>query len=245
MLGNCKAIILAGGKGTRLHPITQEIPKPLLPVKKKPIINYLVELFLEYGISDIAVLINKNFKEDFQWWKKRYYPSQKILLVEEKEPLGTFGGLWLLKDWLEEDDFFITNGDELKRINLKEMKNFHFQKPCVATIALVKVPNPQDYGVALCEQGMIKGFLEKPKNPPSNYISSGLYFFSSRIFDYYPGLIDKAGKSKNIIPKFCMLEVDLFPRLVKEKKITGFKFKGKWTDCGNWQRYENALKHWE
>lgn len=242
---NNKAVILAGGKGTRLYPITHEIPKPLLPVQKKPIINYLVELFLEQGINDIAVLINKESKEDFYWWQKRYYPKQKILLVEEKEPLGTFGGLWLLKDWLRENDFFMTNGDELKEIDLKEMKDFHFQKSCTATIALVRVLNPQEYGVALCQQGIIKGFLEKPKNSPSNYISSGLYFFSSKVFDYYPRLANEFGSSRKIVPKFCMVEIDLFPRLVKEKKLAGFKFKGKWTDCGNWQRYERALKYWK
>ncbi|GAF83598.1 unnamed protein product, partial [marine sediment metagenome] len=109
-----KAVILAGGKGTRLYPITYETPKSLLPVNKKPIINYLVDLFLDQNINDIAVLINQGFKEDFHWWQKRHYPDKSILLVEEKEPLGTFGGLYLLKDWLGDSDFFMTNGDELK-----------------------------------------------------------------------------------------------------------------------------------
>jgi NDP-sugar pyrophosphorylase family protein len=233
MSDNNKAVILAGGKGTRLYPVTYEIPKPLLPVKKKPIINYLVELFLRQGINDIAVLINKEFQEDFDWWKKRYFPERNLLLVEEKEPLGTFGGLYLLKDWLGDSDFFMTNGDELKEIDLKEMKAFHFQKPCIATIALVEVPNPQDYGVAICENGMIKRFLEKPKKPPSNYISSGLYFFSPEVFEYHPGI------------KFSMVESDLFPKLVEENKLAGFKFQGKWIDCGTWERYSQALKDWK
>ena len=80
---NHKAVILAGGKGTRLYPITYEIPKPLLPVKRKPIINHLVDLFLEQGIRDIAVLVNKEFKDEFEWWEKRYYPKHKILIQEE------------------------------------------------------------------------------------------------------------------------------------------------------------------
>ncbi|MBU3918387.1 nucleotidyltransferase family protein [Patescibacteria group bacterium] len=227
-----KAVILAGGKATRLYPITQEIPKPLLPIAKKPIINYLVDLFFNQGITDIAVLINKDNKQDFDWWKKRYYPEGKIIFIEEKEALGTFGGLHYLKDWIGDDHFFFTNGDELKEIDLDKMQNFHFEKPGIATIALVDVPNPQDYGVAICEEGMIKGFLEKPKNPPSNYISSGLYFFSPEIFKYHPG------------PKFSMVEKDLFPKLTEENKLAGFKFQGKWTDCGTWERYEKALKDW-
>ena len=228
-----KAVILAGGKGTRLYPITYEIPKPLLPVGRKPIINHLVDLFLNQGIKDIAVLVNKEFKEEFEWWEKRHYPRHKILIQEEKEHLGTMGGLWNLKDWLSNGDFFLTNGDELKKIDLKRMTQFHQKKPVLGTIALVKVPNPQDYGVIVSKNGIVQKFLEKPKNPPTNYISSGLYIFSPEIFKYHPGL------------KFCMIETDLFPKLAKEGKLGALKFQGKWMDCGDFRRYERALKQWK
>lgn len=230
-LSNYKAVILAGGKGTRLYPITYEIPKPLLPVNKKPIISYLIDLFLEKGISDIAILINKNFKEDFKWWKKRYHSRNKIHFFEESEPLGTFGGLWALKKWLK-NTFFFTNGDELKKIDLIKMKDFHQKQKVLATIALIEVPDPQNYGVAICKNNFIEKFIEKPKNPPSNYVSSGFYLLSPEIFQYHPG------------PKFSMIEKDLFPKLAKENKLAGFKFQGKWMDCGNWLRYEKALKEW-
>jgi len=228
-----KAVILAGGKGTRLYPVTREIPKPLLPVKRKPIINYLVDLFLFQGVKDIAVLISKDFRQDFDWWQKRYYPKNKIKLVEEKEPLGTFGGLCFLKDWLSGKPFFLTNGDELKRIDLKKMADFHQKLKTPVTIALVKVQDPQHYGVVVCKNGKVQEFLEKPKNPTSKYINSGLYLFSPEIFNYHSG------------PKFLMTETDLFPKLAKEKKLAGFKFNGKWTDCGTWERYEKALLDWE
>jgi NDP-sugar pyrophosphorylase family protein len=235
-LSNYKAVILAGGKGTRLYPITKEIPKPLLPVKRKPILNYLIDLFSDFGIKDIAILINKEFREDFNWWKKRFYGSTgsprrpKIKIVEEKKPLGTFGGLWLLKNWLKDSEFFLTNGDEIKEINLEKMANFHQKTRTIATVALTKVKNPKDYGIAICQSGLILKFLEKPKRPPSKYVSAGLYLFSPEIFDYHPGL------------KFLMVEKDILPKLAKEKKLAGFKFKGKWLDCGTWQRYEEALK---
>ena len=231
-LSKYKAVILAGGKGTRLYPVTKEIPKPLLLVKRKPILNYLIELFYSFGIKDIAILINKDFREDFNWWKTRYFLKDKIKIVEEKKPLGTFGGLWLLKDWISNNSFFLTNGDELKKINLSKMIDFHqkFQKP--ATIALVKVPNPKDYGVVICKKGIVQEFLEKPKDSPTKYINSGLYLLSPEIFHYHPG------------PKFLMIEKDLFPKLAKEKKLAGFKFRGKWLDCGTWEKYEEALKKW-
>ena len=230
---NIKAVILAGGLGTRLYPITYEIPKPLLPIKKKPIINYLVDLFFEQGIKEIAVLISENFEQDFIWWKKRYYPKKKIKFFKEKKPLGTLGGLYYLKKWISKSSFFFTNGDELKKIDLKKMKDFHQEKKVLATIALIKVKNPQDYGVVICKNGIVQKFLEKPKNPPTKYINSGLYIFSPGIFNYHLG------------PKFSMIETNLFPKLTKEKKLAGFKFNGKWTDCGTWQRYSNALKTWK
>ena len=256
-LSKYKAIILAGGKGTRLYPITYEIPKPLLPVKRKPIINYLVDLFCQQGIKDIAVLIGQDFRDEFEWWHKRYYPSTgssteahskssgqapsslrssgqvpKIEFFEEKEPLGTFGGLCYLKDWLGNNPFFLTNGDELKKIDLIKMAKFHKDLPVLGTMALVRVSNPQDYGVVLCQKGMVKEFLEKPVNPPSKYINSGLYLFSPEVFQYHQG------------PKFSMVEKDLFPKLAQEKKLGGFKFEGSWMDCGTFERYSRAIKQW-
>jgi len=246
-LSSYKAVILAGGKGTRLYPITKEIPKPLLPVKRKPILNYLVELFYSFGIKDIAILINKDFREDFDWWKKRYYPSTssgqvpKIKFVEEKKPLGTFGGLWLLKNWIKNNQFFLTNGDEIKKIDLRKMASFHQKLKTPATVALVKVKNPKDYGVAICENGLILKFLEKPSpaqiskkfakgKKSANYINAGLYLLSPEIFNFHPGL------------KFSMIEKDILPKLAKEKKLAGFKFNGPWLDCGNWKKYSEALK---
>lgn len=233
-LSNYKAVILAGGKGTRLYPVTYEIPKPLLPVKRKPIINYLVDLFLGQGIKEVVVLISQDFKEEFSWWKKRYYGGQnhKIQFIEEKRPLGTFGGLFYLKKWIGESPFFLTNGDELKKIDLKKMSEFHKQKQVIATLALVRVPNPQDYGVVVCEKGMASEFLEKPQNPPSKYINSGLYLFSPEVL------------KEHTEPKFIMVETDIFPKLAKEKKLAGFKFNGKWMDTGTFERYSAAIKKW-
>jgi NDP-sugar pyrophosphorylase family protein len=228
-LSSYRAIILAGGKGTRLYPITKEIPKPLLPVKRRPIINYLVDLFSKAGIKNIAVLINGFYREDFEWWKKRYYPDLDINFTEESEPLGTFGGLYLLKDWIGNNPFFVTNGDEIKEINLSEMAKFHFSQNILATICSVYVPDPKNYGVIICKNKRVKEFLEKPENPTSNYVNSGLYLFSPEILKNHPG------------PKFLMTEKDVFPVLAKENKLANFQYKGYWADCGTWKKYGRAL----
>jgi len=228
-LSKYKAIVLAGGKGTRLYPITKEIPKPLLPVRRKPILNYLIDLFLKAGVKDIAILISKDFKEEFEWWKKRYYPNEKIIFTEEAEPMGTFGGLYFLKDWVGSSPFFMTNGDEIKDIDLKEMAEFHAGRNIPATICSVYVDDPQNYGVVICENDLVRQFIEKPENPPSNYVNSGLYLFSPEIFKNHPGA------------KFLMVEKDLFPMLAKENKLANFQYKGFWTDCGTWERYGRAV----
>ncbi len=228
-LSSYKAVILAGGKGTRLYPITKEIPKPLLPVKRKPIINYLVDLFLKADIKGITVLISADFREEFEWWKKRYYPQLDIRLVEESEPLGTYGGIYLLKNWLGNSPFFITNGDEIKEVDLPKMAEFHKSQNVLATICSVYVEDPQNYGVVICENNRVKEFIEKPENPSSNYINSGLYLFSPKILTSHPG------------PKFLMTEKDIFPMLARDNNLANFQNKGYWTDCGTWERYGKAL----
>lgn len=228
-----KAVILAGGKGTRLYPVTREFPKSLLPVGGRPAINHLVELFHSFGVRDIAVLTASRMHPEFVWWRKRYYPHSKITLTEEKRPLGTLGGLGLLKDWIADQPFFLVNGDNLQQVNLESMAAHHEKKGAGVTIGLACVPDPHGYGVAVCNKdSWVEYFLEKPKNPPTNYISSGLYILN-------PELVPFCAK-----PRFSMIEQDLFPKLAKEGRLSGFKFQGKWTDCGTWERYEAALKAW-
>ncbi len=228
------AIILAGGKGTRLRPITLEIPKPLLTVKRKPIISYLVDMFWRHGIENIHIVVNHAHEDDFRFWKMRYHSGQNIFFSVENEALGTFGAIMPLKDKLSGTSFFVTNGDELKDVDLSELANHHEKSGHVATIALATVADPKQYGVAICQEGKISDFLEKPENPPSNLISSGLYVLDKKIFDYFP--------HKRL--EFAMLEKNLFPQLAKEKNLGGFEFSGKWHDCGTLERWENAINNW-
>ncbi len=232
-----KALILAGGLGTRLRPITYEIPKPLLTVKKEPIINHLIHLFNRHQISEIGVLISREHEADFARWEKTWaseLPNEKISIFFEEKPSGTFGWLKYLRDWLGEEKFILSNGDELKDFDLTALKNFHETNKPVATIALVKVPNPNEYGVPILNGHHIKEFLEKPKDPPSNFISSGLYILEPEIFDY-------ADLSK----EFLMIENDVFPNVAAAGKLHGYKFENsRWYDCGNLERWEKAIKEW-
>lgn len=229
-----KGFILAAGEGTRLRPLTLEIPKPLLPVGKIPIINYLVELFLENGVNDIKIGIQKKHLEDFYKWKATYFPRQKIEFVVEEKPSGTFTPFVkkIESDWFQEP-IVVSNGDELKDIDLKEMIRWHIENKKIATIGLVKVDNPQAYGVARIEENKILEFIEKPANPPSSYINSGTYVLDPKVKDYYPKDAD-----------FAMVETDLFPQLAKEGNLSGYKLSGRWMDTGTFQRWEEAINNW-
>jgi len=232
-------IILAGGKGTRLYPVTKEIPKPLLPVHKKPIINYLVDMFFKYyrdGTCLVTVALED--LEDFFDWKNKYYPHKKVLVSSESQPLGTFGSLIARREYIARgEDFFVTNGDELKKVDLREMYKFYKKEKDERTlgcIALTKVKDISAYGTVATRGHKITAFKEKSKKPLSEYINAGLYLFNELIFDY-------ADRTRS----FQMLETDLFPRLAKDGHLIGYKFKGLWLDCGTFERWNRAIELWK
>ncbi len=229
-----KGFILAAGEGTRLYPLTLEIPKPLLPVGRIPVITYLVDLYLKYGIDDIKINVQKKHLEDFYKWKATYFPREKIEFIVEKKPSGTFTpiGKKLNPKWFS-TTIVVSNGDELKELNLKKMIDFHKKKKALVTIGLVKIKNPKPYGSVKMKNDRIIEFGEKSEKPLSPYINSGLYIMNPGIRKYF---------KKGV--RFSMLETDLFPKLAKEKKLFGYKWKGKWQDVGTWERWENAIKNW-
>ena len=232
-----KLVIQAGGTGTRLRPVTYEIPKPLITVKKKPILNHLLEFFSKYGVKDHIINISEDHIEDYKWWHKRYGKqlSKNLKIVVEKGALGTFGGFKDLKKHLKER-FVLSWGDELKDFEFDKFLKAHDQNPDkpVATIACVKVEDASKYGVPVMEGTRVKEFLEKPVNPPSNFVNSGLAIIEPEIFNY-------ADFSKG----FLMIEKDIFPKLAASGKLAGYRIEnGRWYDCGTLERWEKAIKEW-
>jgi NDP-sugar pyrophosphorylase family protein len=230
-----KAIILCGGKGTRLRPITQEIPKPLIPVHGKALVEHLIDLFKKYDIKDIVLSVGYKKEKIKEHFGNGSRLGVNITYIEESEdaPLGTAGPLKKAKDILTET-FIVTNGDELKDINLEEMYELHKSSKAKATIALTTVPDPSNYGVAELSGTKIKRFIEKPPKDkaPSNLINSGLYILEPDIIDIIPD-------------GFAMLEKDVFPIVAFNGNLFGYPFSGQWMDTGNIERYERALNEWK
>jgi len=226
-------LILAGGIGTRLQPITYEVPKPLLTVHDKTLLEHLFDLFKKYGIKNIILSIGyKGDKIKAAIGNGRKF-GVNVSYVEEAKPLGTAGPLKLAKPFLN-DTFIVSNADELKDLDLMDMYLFHKENKATATIALASVQDPSAYGVAKLQGNRILDFIEKPKKgeAPSNLINSGIYIFEPELIDYIP-------------EGFAMLEKDVFPKLAKEGKLYGYPFSGQWYNTGTLDLYDKAIKEWK
>jgi len=228
-----KAILLMGGKGTRFRPITYELPKALLPVQGKTVPEHLFDLFKKYGIRDLVFsggYKSDKIKEHFGDGSKY---GMKIEYVEEKNPVGSGGALRLASSHLTET-FIVTNGDELKDIDLEDMFLFHKENKALITVALTTVDDPSAYGVAKLQGNRILEFVEKPPldKAPSKLIHAGLSIWEPEALKLIPDT-------------FSMYEKDVFPKVAEEGKLFGYNFSGQWFDTGTPERYERAITGWK
>lgn len=230
MDANIKAVIMAGGKGTRLLPLTQNLPKPLMPVLGKPVIYYIIQLLLSYEIKDIAITL-MHMPQMIIDKVNSYYPLNFNYFIEDK-PLGTAGSVRAAKEWLNDNPFIVISGDALTNLEIKKLYDAHLQSGADITMAVKEVDNPSLYGVIKTnEDGFVKEFVEKPKNNEidSNLINCGIYVINPEILRY--------------IPKDTMFDFakDLFPIILdKGKKIYAHKLEKYWCDIGCIDEYFRA-----
>ncbi len=223
--------------GTRLRPITYEIPKPLVPVKKKPIVNHLIEFLTRHGVEEVALIASRGHYDDFRRWLKAWgdeLPTQKVSMFYEEKPRGTFGGFEMLREWIGTEPFIAMNGDDLREMDMSGMIDLHKKEGALGTLALIELPSAVGKGVPIMEGNRITEFLEKPENPPSNFISAGTYLLDPKVFDYV-----------DFSQEYIMIEKDLFPKLAAAGKLFGYKIKeGRWYDCGTIPGWEKAIQEW-
>ena len=226
-----KALVLAGGFGTRLRPLSCSRPKMLFPIANRPLIDYTLEALSKEESVDTVVLAVYYMAESLV----RYLGPTKydlgILYSREQRPLGTGGPVKKAKDMMNGDRFMVMNGDILTDFDYKRLIDYHEEKGGVATIALTQVSDPTRYGsVELDWEGRITRFVEKPEygKAPSNLINAGIYIMEPEIFDYIPD----EGKVR--------IETEVFPKLAEEHKLYGFESHGFWMDIGEPQDYLGA-----
>ncbi len=235
-----KGIILAAGKGTRLHPVTLEIPKPLITIKGRPLINFSVELFSKYGVNEIAIIIRPSDREHYRQWHERYapeFPDASIAFFEENEEMGTLGYIFhRLSDWIDGQAIFVMNGDGvIQGIDLNEMTSFHRDMHTKGTIAITKVEDSKEYGSVIITDNKVSAFLEKSADIGPGWASAGLYIISPVALAH---IKDAVARDK----KYLMFEKDLFPVLANDGELAAFTSDGKFYDCGTFERWAKAIR---
>ncbi|MBK5190894.1 MAG: NDP-sugar synthase [Methanosarcinales archaeon] len=225
-----RAVILAGGYGTRLRPATSSTPKAMIPLVNKPVIDYILDYLAGYGFKEFVITTNY-LREQTIAYLDSNRKDMKIVYPEEPSPLGTAGSV---KNAGVTETAVIIQGDNITEIDIGKLLTFHKAHEGLVTIALLPVSNPSLYGIAEIEptDGRILNFKEKPAPNEcfSNLANTGLYIIEPEAMEYVP-----EGRAFDF-------SKDLFPKLVAQSEVYGCVVDGFWTDVGSREGYLEATK---
>lgn len=224
-----KGIIISGGWGTRLRPLTCTLPKPLIPVVNKPVLERQILLLKSAGITDIILAVSVMADVLKNYFKDGKDLGVNIRYTDEKPPMGTAGAIKLAEDYLKDDNFFMLNGDVILNFDFGQLLKDHKKYKGLGLIGGKIVEDPSRYGVLIIEENTNKilKFLEKDeyKTPEGNYspipINAGVYLLEPEIFNYI-----ELGKKISI-------EREIFPKLASEGQLYYSLIPGIWKDIGN------------
>lgn len=228
-----KAIILAGGLGTRLRPLTDTTPKPLLPVAGKPIMQHAIENLAAHGIKDIVLAVSFHADKIKDYFGDGSALGVKISYSLEEKPLGTGGAVKQAHDGSNEA-FLLVWGDNLANFDWNKMLAEHKKNKAKLTMSLTKREDVEFFGVAELDNAKIVRFVEKPtrKEAPSNWINAGAFVIEPEILNILP-----EGKSN--------IERECFENVVKDGKVYGHKHTGYWYATDTLEKYKDAQKGFE
>ena len=224
-----RAVIMAGGKGTRLLPLTNRMPKPMLPLLDRPAVEYAVELLVHYGIRDITMTVSYMAQTIMEYFQQGEDLGAHLDYSYEKTPLGTAGSVKFI-DPSFTDTFLVMSGDGLTDVNLKEAIALHKSNRALATIVVKRVACPRGFGVVVTnERGQIEHFVEKPQTWVEGLtylVNTGIYIFEPEVLDYIPK------------GKFYDFGKDVFPALLKDgAPLFTYELSGYWSDIGTLRQY--------
>lgn len=226
-----KAIIMAGGEGSRIRPLTCDLPKPMVPVMNRPVLEHIILLLKKYGITEIGITLMYHPQLIKDYFGNGRNLGVNITYFLEETPLGTAGGIKSAQSFLDET-FIVISGDCLTDLNIGEAIKFHYKKNSLATLILTKVDLPLEYGVVLTnDEGAVTGFLEKPSWGEifSDTINTGTYILEPEILQF-------------IEPQRSIdFSRDIFPALLKSgKRMFGHIMSEYWCDIGDIRSYIKA-----
>src|SRR6266545_252317 len=225
-----KSVIMAGGEGTRLRPLTANQPKPMLPLGNRPMMEHIVRHVHNHGFKDIVVTVQFLASQVRNYFGDGSDMGVDLTYATETTPLGTAGSVRNAAEQLH-DTFLVISGDALTDVDLGELVAFHRRSGAMGTVALKHMDNPLEFGIVITrEDGRIERFLEKPHwgQVFSDTINTGIYVLEPEVFDHIPdGPSDFAG--------------DIFPKLLElGAPLYGFVVDGYWEDVGNLEAYQKA-----
>jgi mannose-1-phosphate guanylyltransferase len=220
-----KAVVLVGGEGTRLRPLTETVPKPLIPFMNQPFLHQVLGHLARYDVDE-AVLSSPYLEREFRSFLDDWGGPPRITWITEPEPLGTCGAVAGARSLLD-GTFLVLNGDVLTDLDLTELLAFHRRREAVATIALTPVDDARPYGlVDRADDGKVLEFKEKPPDPIPGMINAGTYVLEPRVLDDVP-----PGVAVSI-------ERETFPQLIaREERVYSFVWEGYWRDLGTPEAY--------
>jgi mannose-1-phosphate guanylyltransferase len=234
-------MVLAAGLGTRLRPITYEMPKPMVPVLNKPVMEHILRLLARHGVTE--TIANLHWFPDLieGYFGDGASCGVSLTYSREEQLLGTSGGVRNAAEFLG-DSFLIISGDALTDIDLTAMREFHESHDGIATLAMKRVEDTSQFGVAIVgSDGRIQGFQEKPDPAEalSDLANCGIYMFRKEIFDFFPepGTSKAAGEGDP--PGFADWAMDVFPRLLEsDVPFYSHEIEAYWNDIGNLEEGE-------
>jgi len=226
-----QAVILAGGQGTRMHSLNADLPKPMLPVGGKPLLQHQVEWLKNFGISEIILLVNHQKEAIISFFADGEKFGIPISYYEEKIPLGTVGGVKAIENKIK-DDFILLYGDVMVDIDLHRLQRFHTQKTSECTLVVHPNDHPHDSDlVEIDEEMKIVAFHPKPHNPARYYrnlVNAGVYLFAPSIFNFL---------KKDIKADFGK---DIFPKIINQLKMVGYNTTEYLKDMGTPERLKKV-----
>lgn len=229
-----KAVILAGGEGSRLRPLTLGRCKPMTPLFGKPVMGHIIDLLRRHGVTEIAVTLHYLPSTVMDFFGDGSDYGVHLHYVVEDVPVGTAGSVKMCMDFLGDEDFLVVSGDAVTDLDLTELTNRHLGRSAAASLALCRREEPLEYGLVRCDRsGTVLGFVEKPgwSQVSTELVNTGIYVLSRRAMDLVPEDTDfDFGK-------------DLFPLLLKEGELLcGWEVPGYWQDMGDCGAYLESVR---
>lgn len=237
-----KAIILVGGQGTRLRPLTNSTPKPLLPLLNRPFLDHVLFLLKTHGITDIILAVGYRSESFEPAYGDGSHLGVNLTYVKEDKPLDTGWAIKNVEQHLDKgESFLVFNGDVLTDLDIADMVRFHRENGSVCTISLTPVEDVSSYGVVeVSDEGRVQRFLEKPKpgTTESKWINAGTYVMETDVLSYItePRFLDEIPTGRPY-----SVEYGLFPKLLEEgRPFYGYRSGAYWLDMGTPERYLQA-----